>query len=178
MKLFLLIALLSMIPGMLPADNWDADAEKAKINFTVDGPFGKVHGSFSGLKSTLQFSETDLASSSISASIDPNSVKSGIGLRNTDLRNEEVWLDTKKYPTISFKSQKIQKTATGFEVLGELNLKGTAKSVTIPFTFTSSGNTGIFKGNFSIKREDYHLGKPGGSVGSVIDITLEVPVKK
>jgi polyisoprenoid-binding protein YceI len=177
-KFFLLLSIFSFIPGLSPADSWNAEAASAKINFTLDGPFGKVHGSFSGLKSTLEFGENNLGGSSLTASIDPNSVKTGVGLRNTDLRNEAEWLDTKKYPTISFKSQKIEKTSAGYEVSGDLNLKGITKPVKIPFTFSSSGATGLFKGSFSIKREDYQVGKPGGSVGSEIDITIEVPVKK
>jgi polyisoprenoid-binding protein YceI len=177
-KLIFLLAILSFIPHLPPADSWNADTMKAKISFTVDGPFGKVHGSFSGLKATLQFGENDLAGSSIIASIDPNSVKTGVGLRNTDLRNEEEWLDTKKYPTISFKSQKIEKTPAGFEVTGNLNLKGTDKSVKILFSFSATGSHGLFTGNFTIKREDYHIGKTGGSVGNDINISIEVPVNK
>jgi hypothetical protein len=50
--------------------------------------------------------------------------------------------------------------------------------VEIPFTFTPNGGGGEFKGQFTIKREDYNIGKTGGSIGDMISITLEVPVKK
>jgi polyisoprenoid-binding protein YceI len=178
MNLNLIKIIFSSILGYFLIANWTADTSNAKINFSVKGPFGTVHGSFSGLKATIQFDENDLAASSFSASVDATTVSTGIGLRNSDLRNEEVWFNTDKYPTISFKSKKIIKSATGFTVQGELTLKATTKPIEIPFTFTSTGNTGAFKGQFVIKREDYKLGKSGGSVGNEVSITLDIPVKK
>jgi len=164
--------------GFFLAGNWTSDAEHSKITFTVKGPFGIVNGSFSGLKTEIKFDAADLAGSAVSASIDATTVSTGVGLRNRDLRKKEEWFNTDKFPRISFNSKKIEKSGTGFKALGELTIKGTAKPVEIPFTFTSKGNTGLFKGQFSVKREEYHLGKDGGSVGSIITVNLEVPVKK
>jgi polyisoprenoid-binding protein YceI len=177
MKTLLFITLFSVLSALPLTGNWTADAAKAKITFTVDGPFGDVHGSFSGLTSDFQFDEKDLAKSAITASIDASTVSSGVGLRNTHLRNEEQWLNIAKYPRIHFKSTKIEKTDAGFSALGTLTLKDVSKSIVIPFTFSSSGNSGTFKGQFSIKRLDYNLGKKGGSVGETIQINIEVPVK-
>jgi polyisoprenoid-binding protein YceI len=177
MKTLLFFTMFSFLGGLLLTTNWKADADKAKITFTVDGPFGEVHGSFSGLTSDIQFDEKDLSKSSITASIDASTVSSGVGLRNTHLRNEEQWLNIAKYPRIHFKSTKIEKTQDGFSASGTLTLKDVSKPIVIPFTFSSSGNSGVFKGRFSIKRQDYKLGKPGGTVGETIQINIEVPVK-
>ncbi|HEY2350282.1 MAG TPA: YceI family protein [Puia sp.] len=177
MKTLLFIPLIVLATGLPFTGNWNADSSKAKITFAVDGPFGEVHGSFSGLSSEIQFDEKDLSKSSVTASIDAGTVNSGIGFRNTHLRNEEQWLNTAKYPRIHFKSTKIEKTPGGYSAYGTLMLKNISKSIVIPFTFSSTGNTGVFKGRFSIKREDYNLGKKGGSVGETIQINIEVPVK-
>ena len=172
------IAILSVLIAWIPlAANWNADAPNAKIMFTVSGPFGIVHGNFKGLKATLKFDEADLPGSSISASVEANTVSTGIGLRNHDLKKEE-WLNTDKYPLISYHSAKIEKTPGGFKSLGELTLKGVAKPLEIPFTFTSKGNTGLFKGEFVIKRQDFNIVSTSKSVGNEVTITLEVPVKK
>src|SRR6185312_8860208 len=178
MKFLFLICTLAFATTPNGIDHWNADAPKAKIKFSVDGPFGTVHGSFSGLKATIGFSEKDLAGSSISASIDAKTVSTGISLRNSDLRKKEIWLNTDKYPAISFKSRKIEKTASGFKVSGDLTLKATTRLIEIPFTFSPSGASGIFQGKFSINREDYGVGKKGGSVAKIISISLEVPVNK
>jgi len=180
MRSALFISLVAIVSALVPAQNWTADASKAKVLFTVKGPwpFGTVHGRFTGLKATIRFDEKDLPGSAVSASIDATTVSTGIDLRNRDLRKKEEWLDTDKYPLISFKSTKIEKAASDYKAVGELTLKGTTRPVEIPFSFTASGSTGVFKGNFTINREDYKVGHPGGSVGTTITIELEVPVSK
>jgi polyisoprenoid-binding protein YceI len=157
--------------------NWRVDTANAKVSFTVEGPFGTVHGSFTGLEANINFNEKNLSGSSIAANIDAKTVSTGVSLRNSDLRNKEIWLNTDKFPRISFKSNKIEKSAGGFKVSGDLTIKGITKPVDIPFTFTNKESSGIFSGQFTIKREDYNIGKPGGSVGEIITIILTVPVK-
>ncbi len=178
MHLKQLITIAAITSGIFASDNWKANSAKASIGFSVKGPFGTVHGNFSGLKATIHFDEKDLNSSSFTASIETKTVSTGVGLRNKDLRNKEMWFNSDKYPSISFRSKKVEKTSNGFIALGELTIKATTKEIKIPFSFLAKGNTGVFKGQFHINREDYQLGNKGGSVGNEISITLQVPVSK
>lgn len=161
----------------IAAKKWNANASAAQIKFSVKGPFGTVHGSLSGLKSTILFDKDNLAASSIRASTDPKSISTGIKLRNRDLQKEK-YLNSDTYPSISFHSDKIQKSGTGYKAVGDLTLKGVTKRIEIPFSFSEKGNAGVFKGNFAIQRQDYGIGKSGGSIGSTITIDLEVPVTR
>lgn len=156
---------------------WNSDASTAQVKFSIGGPFGTVHGKLSGLKSTILFDEKNLAASSISASVDSKSISTGIGLRNRDLQKEK-YLNSEKYPLLSFRSDKIQKSSTGYNAIGSLTIKGVTKQIEIPFTFSEKGNAGVFKGGFTIKRQDYGIGNPGGSIGSTVTIDLEIPVTK
>jgi len=177
MKFKQILTISTVVAGLSLSGNWNVDTANAKVNFSVKGPFGTVHGSFSGIEATINFNEKDLSGSSISASIDAKTISTGISLRNRDLRDEEKWLNTDKYPRINFRSNKIEKTANGYKVLGGLTIKGITKPAEIPFTFTSKGTTGLFTGQFTVKRADYNLGNPGGSVGSAVTVNLIVPVK-
>jgi polyisoprenoid-binding protein YceI len=177
MKFKQILAVSAIILVLPNTGNWKVDTANAKVNFSLHGPFGTVHGSFTGLEATINFNEKSLSSSSITASVDAKTVSTGVSLRNSDLRNKEEWLNTDKYPRITFKSKKIEKTDSGYKATGDMTIKDVTKPVEIPFTFTSKDATGIFKGQFTIKREDYNIGKSGGSVGSLITIILIVPVK-
>ena len=178
MKLKQLITSSILVTGLFVAGNWNVDSANAKITFSIKGPFGTVHGNFGGLKASVRFDEKDLAGSSVSASVDAKTVSTGVGLRNHDLKSKEEWFNTDKYPRISFESKKIEKDADGYKAQGMLTMKGVTKPAAIHFTFTPKGDGGVFKGHFIVKREEYNLGKPGGSVGSDVTIDLEVPVKK
>lgn len=177
MKLRKLLTISSLFVSTSLSTNWKADTANSKIDFTVKGIFGMVHGSFTGLEATIQFSEKDLNASSMSASIDAKTVSTGISLRNSDLRNKEEWLNTEKYPRINFKSKKFEKTGDGFKVQGDLTIKGISKPVEIPFTFADKNGSGVFKGQFTLKRLDFNLGSPGGTVGEIVTVMLTVPAK-
>jgi len=172
------IVLIIAFTAFTGAGNWKADTAGAKVSFSVKGPFGTVNGKFTGLLAELQFDEKNPAGGSITASIDAKSVSTGIGLRNKHLRDKEESFNTDKYPRISFRSSRIEKTGARFKAIGTLTIKGISKPVDIPFSFTSHDNKGTFTGKFVVKREDYNVGKPGGSTGSEVTITLEVPAKK
>jgi polyisoprenoid-binding protein YceI len=178
MKLRLCLSLAIVPLVLFFTSKWKPDTNKAQVNFSVKGPFGTVHGKFTGLKADIKFSSDDLNSSAVSASIEAKTVSTGIGLRNRDLRKKEEWLDTDKYPLISFKSDKIEKKGSSYIATGDLTLKGKTKQTAIPFTFSGKGNNGVFKGKFVIKREDFNVGKEGGSVGNEVTIELNIPVKK
>src|SRR5579863_3443890 len=150
---------------LLLATNWSADPANAKVGFSVKGPFGTVNGTFPGLQAAIHFDPGDLSGSSVQASVDAKTVSSGNGLRNHHLKTEEQWLNTDKYPRISYKSTKVEKSGTGYKAVGTLTIKEVTKPVEIPFTFTGNGSTGVFKGEFAFKRADFQLGKPGGTVG-------------
>lgn len=156
---------------------WNANATEAQIKFSVKGPFGTVHGNLSGLKSTILFDKDNLAASSIHASTDPKTISTGIKLRNRDLQKEK-YLNSDNYPSISFRSDKIQKSGTGYKAIGDLTIKGVTKRVEIPFSFSEKSNAGVFTGSFTIQRQDYGIGKSGGSIGSTITIDLKVPVTR
>lgn len=178
MKLSAYFTITALSALLLMAPKWKPETEKAQVNFDIKGPFGMVHGKFSGLKADIKFSPDDLKGSSFKASIDAATVSTGISLRNSDLRNKEIWLNTDKYPRINFESTKIEKKNDGYVAIGNLTLKGKTKPVEIPFTFAGKGNAGTFKGKFTINRRDFDIGKQGGSVGKTIAIELNVPVVK
>jgi polyisoprenoid-binding protein YceI len=168
----------ALFAGLILAGNWTPDTANARIAFSIKGPFGAVHGKFSGLQADIRFNEKDPQGGSISASIETKTVSTGIGLRNHDLTHKEEWFNSDKYPKISFHSKKMEKTSSGYKATGDLTMKGVTRTVEIPFTFTPNGDAGVFKGRFTIRREDFNLGKSGGSVGSEVTIDLVVPVKK
>jgi len=165
------------IPAKADATKWKADAANSKINFSVKGPFGTVNGNLKGLKSTIIFDEKDLSSSFIEASVDAGTIDTDNNLRDKDIKKEK-FLNTQEHSVISFRSDKIEKSGNSYKATGKLNLKGTEKQVVIPFDFIPKENGGLFKGSFAINRNDYNVGKEGGSLGKTITINLEVPVTK
>ena len=134
-------------------------------------------GIFTDFKGSIAFDEQNPASSTFDVTIATSSINTGNGLQNKHAKSDE-WFDAAKYPAIHFASQKIAKTATGYQVTGDLDLHGVKKTITIPFTFTKTATGGLFAGTFTVNRNDFKLGKPGGDVAEQIKLNISVPVKK
>ena len=170
---FSLATLLFSAAVFASATNWQI-GDKYNVNFAAGGEVG---GIFKTLKGTIAFDEQNLATSAFDITIDVASVNTGNGLMNTHFKSAE-WFDAAKFPSIHFTSKKVEKTATGYQVTGELEMHGVKKVITLPFTFQNKGTTGLFAGKFTVNRSDFHIGKPGGEVEEKVTLDIKIPVKK
>ncbi len=172
-KTSLIIAgvVLMAIPAF--SQSWKIDTSKASIKFVTSGPFGEVDGSLAGLKGTISFDANNPEKGSMAVTLNPNTIESGVSMRNTHLKEKEEFFNTAKYPLISFKSKKITKSTTGsYVVTGDLTIKTVTKSIDIPFTFDKTATGGTFKGSFTMDSHDYTVNDSSKKV----TVNLEVPV--
>jgi polyisoprenoid-binding protein YceI len=170
--LSILAALLLAVSAftLIAVQGWQI-ADGYSIAFTSDD----ASGIFRDFKGTILFDEQHLADSKFDISIGVASINTGNGLQNRHAKSDE-WFDAAKYPEIRFVSQKVAKTATGYQAAGDLELHGVKRPLIIPFTFQRNPKGGTFAGKFSVNRTDFGVGKPGGDVGELIKIELTVPV--
>jgi polyisoprenoid-binding protein YceI len=103
--------------------------------------------------------------------------------RDEHLRSNDFF-SMDEFPTITFTSTAVRQTGDAeFEVEGDLTIKGTTKSVTVPFTYEGSaqdpfGNTRVgFEGSVVVNRKDWgvnwNAGLEAGGVLVSDKITLE-----
>lgn len=93
---------------------------------TVRGDFRKVTG-------MVNLDENDVTKSTIEAAVDVASVNTGIEKRDAHLRSPDFF-DVAQYPTMTFKSKKIDKAGEGkFKVTGDFTLHGMTKEVVLDF---------------------------------------------
>jgi polyisoprenoid-binding protein YceI len=80
--------------------------------------------------------------------------------RDKDLRSAN-FLDTEKYPEITFVSHRVVKQNDGYLLLGDLNMHGLGREVSIPFRFNRrvtdlAGRMRVgFEGHMTINRKDW-----------------------
>ncbi len=119
---------------------------------------------------------------SIDVTIDATSVNTGSALFNEHIQGED-FLDTAKYPTITFKSSKV--TFDGDKVAavdGNLTIKGITKPVTLavnsflcmPHPMMKKDACGA-TATAKVKRSDFNMGKYAPYVGD--EVTLTIPVE-
>ena len=147
-------------------------SDKYAIEFKSDNPTGV----FKKMSGTIQFDEKNLERSQFDMTVDVASIEAGNGIKTKHAKSEK-WFDAKKYPNITFKSNKINKSGAGFKVEGTLNMHGVQREISFPFTFESN----TFKANFEINRLDYKIGNTEGmnaNASTMLKVRLNVPVTK
>lgn len=135
----------------------------------------RANGTIGGLKGVIDFEEKNPAASRFDVTVDLSTLDMGLGLKTRHAKQENFF-HADKYPVIRFKSTEINRQGAQYITRGDLTIKGITKPVSIPFTFTQTGNEGSFSGTFEVNRKDFNLERKG--VGEVVKVELNIPVKK
>jgi polyisoprenoid-binding protein YceI len=154
------------------AQNWQPVS--ANVGFSLKMFGVAVEGKFKGLAASIKFDAQNLANSAIFATVDAATIDTENTLRNRHLREKEDFFEVAKYPKITMKSTKIEKSGSGYIGYFDLTIKKITKNVKIPFNFTETSGKGVFTGNVTINRKDWAIG--GGTLGMANDVTISLLV--
>jgi polyisoprenoid-binding protein YceI len=111
-----------------------------------------VDGSIGGFSSNSSIHWNALENSTISGSVETETIKTGNFIRDWSLRGSK-YFDADQYPHITFKSEKIALGGTDVLVDGLLTIKGISKPVQIRFKREGNqliGTTTLFSSDFNI----------------------------
>ena len=144
----------------------------------------KVRGRFPVTAGHLVIAE-DPQNSSVEATIDVSAVESGDPKRDEHLRSADFF-DTEHYPTVSFRSTKVENHENGeFTLTGDLTVREVTRPVTLHGEFLGSqaspwGDTRIgFTAETEVNRKDWGLEwnvalEAGGVlVGDKVKLTID-----
>ncbi|WP_316819173.1 YceI family protein [Pedobacter nyackensis] len=157
--------------ALVSALNWQIKENAYSVKFSTS----RAEGVIKGLVGSIEFDEKNLSVSNFDVTVDVTSLNTGNGLKNRHAKGEK-FLNASKYPIIHFKSSQITQNSTGYIAKGKLTIKDISQDVSIPFTFSKTGNEAVFSGDFVINRKDFKLDFKG--IGEVIRIELLIPVSK
>jgi polyisoprenoid-binding protein YceI len=151
---------------------------KSSVTYEIKNLGIKTNGKFSGIQANINFDKAKLDSSSIEASIDVNTIDSDNAMRDNHLKAED-YFDVAHYSRITMKSTSFKhKGGNNFVGIFNITIKGKTKAVEVPFTYTESGSTGLFKGNFKINRRDFGVGGSSMMLADEASIQISVETNK
>jgi len=173
------------IPGY-QAGTWAIDPSHSDVSFTVRHLMvSKVRGQFTQFEGTIVTAE-DPAKSSVTASIDLNSIDTRNEQRDNHIRSADFF-DVGQFPTMSYRSDALVDNGDGTWTLdGALTLHGVTKSV--PLNLELNGFRGDpwggqrvgFSATAELNRRDFGiditmpLDGGGVVVGDKVQIALEI----
>ena len=182
MKKFLLAVGLVFAAGLglqAAPETYAIDSVHSSVDFKIRHlGVSWVQGSFGKFEGKVVFDADKAEASSVEVTVQADSVDTRNDGRDKHLKSEDFF-NTAKYPTLSFKSTKVEKKAADtYEVTGDFTLLGVTKPLT--FTMTTSGPVEGMKKEtrrggeteFTIKRSDFGMSKMVGPIGDDVKISL------
>ena len=120
------------LPARAATSTWQIDPQHSSAQFAVRHlGLSTVRGAFSKLSGTMVLDDQDITKSSVEVTIDVNTVDTREPDRDKDLRSERFF-DVAHFPTMTFKSKKVEQVAPGkLRLTGELTIRGTSREVTL-----------------------------------------------
>jgi len=169
------------LPAAAATSTWQIDPAHSSAQFAVKHlAISTVRGAFTKVQGAVQFDDNDITKSSVDVTIDAGSVDTRQPDRDKDLRSDHFF-DVEHYPTITFKSKKVEQVASGkLKVTGDLTIHGVTKEVILDVDGPSAaikdpwGNQRMgVNATTKINRQDFGVKYGPGVIGDEISITID-----
>src|SRR6266403_3204172 len=180
------------LPAAAANSNWQIDPAHSSAQFSVRHmAISTVRGAFSKVTGSVVFDDKDVSKSTVEVTIDANSVDTRVPDRDNDLRSEKFF-DVAHYPSITFKSKKVEQVAPGkLKVTGGRTIRGTTKEVVLDVDGPTApvkdpwGNQRVaVSATSKINRQDFgvkwnaSLDNGGMVVGDDVNVTIDAEMIK
>ncbi len=180
-KLSILLAAFFLFSSFSPATgSWENDDAHSRLGFTVTHlGISDISGAFGDFDVKVAATKPDFSDAVFELSARVASIDTRVEARDNHLKSADFF-DAEKFPTLTFKSSAIRKTAkNNYKLSGNLSLHGVTKPVTMNLVYKgtvsnpmSKKATAGFQITGSIKRSDFNIG--GGFPEAVISDEVRI----
>ncbi len=168
---------------------WNLDPAHTTVGFSARHLVAAMdRGSFKQFSGTIVIGET-LGESSVEVTIDAASIDTGVDDRDNHLRSGD-FLDVENHPTLQFVSTAVREKGDGYQVDGDLTIRGATNPVTLDLAYHGlvtdpwGNDKALFSASTEIDREQWDLTwnqalEAGGwLVGKKVKIEIEAQAAK
>lgn len=166
------------------ADTFKVDPVHSSVLFSIKHlGVTDFYAVFKDISGTVSFDKEDPSKSSIELTIPVESLDSRNPKRDQHLKSPDFF-NAEQFPTLSFKSTKVEGSGDVYQVTGDFTLHGVTKSITIEFKKGPDGKGmggEVVAGGetrFTIKRSDYGMDFMQGALGDEVNIIVSIEAVK
>jgi polyisoprenoid-binding protein YceI len=152
--------------------------DKSSIEFSYSQMGVMMDGRFRKFSAQLAFDPAQPAAARVAIDVDLASIDTGTPELDSEAAGKD-WFNLKSFPTARFVASSVKLLGGNrYSVAGKLTIKGRSKDVVVPATFTTPGTSGVFAGQFTIRRGDFAIGEGAWSAFDIVanDVTVRFRV--
>src|SRR5438093_8238465 len=171
--------------------SWTVDPMHTQVEFSAKHMgLMTVKGHFTKVRAAIDLNEDDFTASSVEATIDTHSLITNDARRDAHLKSPD-FLDVERFPTITFKSTRIERAAHDeYKMTGDLTIRNVTRPITLAVVYSGQAKDPMggvhagFSAHATINRKDWGLTwnvalETGGLlVSEEVRLALEVEVVK
>jgi polyisoprenoid-binding protein YceI len=161
------------------SDSFKIDPVHSSVIFSAKhNGISDFYGIFKEISGTVAFDAADPSKSSVELTVPVESLDTRTEKRDQHLKSPDFF-NAKQFPTLTFKSTKVEASGDTYKVSGDLTIHGVTKPITVDFTKgpETKGGKEIRGGGetrFTIKRSDYDMKFMIGPVGDDVHIIVSL----
>jgi polyisoprenoid-binding protein YceI len=168
---------------LLAADNYKIDPVHGTVIFRVSHlNVGNAYGRFNEPTGMISYDKENPSNSTFTFEVQTAKVDTANDKRDQHLQSPDFF-DAKQFPTITFKSTKVEANGDDFKVTGDLTLHGVTKSITVNIKKTGESQSQMgyrtgWEATHDLKRSDYGMTGLQGPVGDDIHLVISFEAVK
>ena len=171
-QLIALVAALAVAPALF-AQSKTYEVKNSTAEFHAEDTYDSFDGKTGAVSGTIVADAAKPAASSVTINVDMSTLDTGNSLRNREMK--ELYLQTGKFPTASFKSVSVSGALPDLTVTGDFTLHGVTKRMTFPVHVALLNDGRVHATtNFKVKMPDFGINVPHNILVTVED---SVPVR-
>jgi polyisoprenoid-binding protein YceI len=143
---------------------WAVDVYHSSVTFTIRHMMSKVRGQMKIKEGWIEVDNDNLSTAKVDVVLDAATIDTGVEMRDNHLRSADGHFDVANYPTITFKSKRVEgQDPSNFKVIGDLTIHGITKEVALNASFNGEGkdpqgNRRVsFEAETKLNRKDFDL---------------------
>jgi len=144
------------------AARYTLDPAKSTLEFQFVQAGAQNKGHFGKFSVALDLPAEDTAGGKLEVVVEMTSLDSGDKDRDDTLRGSDLF-DVARYPQARFTSTQITRTASGYDAVGKLTIRGATRDQHVAFTFRTTQEQGKTVGNLAgkttVRRLDFGVGQ-------------------
>ena len=148
-------------PAQAATNSWRIDRGHSELTFSIRHMVSRVRGQFNAWSGSITGDLNDWESAVVDVTIDASSVDTNHERRDADLRGKDHF-EVETYPTIRFKSTRIERSGDRLRMTGDLTIRDVTRPVVLEGQLTGTaqerGRTRAgFEASTTINRKDFGL---------------------
>jgi polyisoprenoid-binding protein YceI len=162
------------------ADTFKVDPVHSSVVFSVQHlGVTNFYGRFNDISGTVVFDKDNPSKSSVELSVPVESLDTHNAKRDQSLKSPD-YFDAKQFPTLTFKSTKVEGSGEMLKVSGDFTVHGVTKPLTVDFKKGGEGKglQGEMRSGgetrFTIKRSDFGMNFMQGAIGDEVTVILSL----